>query len=89
MVVRTLAAYMEEFPMAGRFNLDKAHGNVPDHLDHVQWTESGAILERYDKYGNLIDTRFGLSNSLARDLGVGKGPCPLPDVGRSLPPVSG
>lgn len=74
--------------MSGNFNLDKAHGNVPPHLDHVQWNELGAIHERYDAAGNLIDTRFNISNSFANELGVRQGNFPLKNIGPSLPPIS-
>lgn len=58
--------------MGGNFKLDKAHNGVPDHLDHIQYFEDGAIKERYDKNGKLLDTRFQPSNSFAEKLKIDK-----------------
>lgn len=64
--------------MGGKFGLDKAHGDVPAHLDHIQHSEAGALKERYGKDGKLIDTRFQPSNSLANDLCIEKASYKIP-----------
>ena len=58
--------------MGGDFKLDKAHGDYPDHLDHIEWGDFGHFKTRFGKDGKMINSEFRLSNKWATDLGLDK-----------------
>ena len=58
--------------MGGDFNIDKAHGKYPDHLDIIEYGDFGNLKTRIGKDGQLINTEVNLSNKWKKELDTNK-----------------